>query len=388
MFCRTSSLLRYGVGVLVIPLAFLLILVLHALLRPDFPGHIASPLFLLAVVLSAWYGGKGPGLFTAVLSYLTLEFVFLPPIYSVDLGWEDIPLAGVFGLAAVVISTLDGKRRRAEEAVGRSEERMRMARRFQERLCAIAPPNLTEFDVAAMSQPAETTGGDYFDFIPMRDGRIAFVVGDVSGHDFGAALLMSEVRAYLRALVLVHDDVSEILTLTNSILVEDTDDGAFVTLFFACLDPRHRSLVYAGAGHEASLIHPTGRRERLQSTCLPLGLEKDLVVASAPAIHLEPEAVVLLISDGIHDASSQRGERFGLERTIELIRAHRDQTANEMIDVLRRAVRAFSDGVPQTDDQTALIVKARTLNRTPPSVSDQAIGAGPHASGAFRKRAR
>jgi sigma-B regulation protein RsbU (phosphoserine phosphatase) len=356
----TSSLLRYGVGAFVTVLAFLLILMVEAVLRPDFPAHIASPLFLLAVTISAWYGGKGPGLFTAILSYLTLDFVFLPPIFSLNPGWEDVPLAGLYVLAAVVISTLEGKRRRAEDVVRRSEEQMRMARKIQERLWAGAPPNLPEFDIAGASRPAEAVGGDYFDIFPMRHGRIGLVVGDVSGHGFGAALLISEVRAYLRALVLVHDDLSDILTRTNALLVNDIAEGTFVTLFFACLDLRKRSMSFAGAGHEGILLHATGRQERLHSTSLPLGLEKDLVVISAPAIDLKPEEVLLMLSDGISEASSERGERFGNDRTIEVIRRHRDRTAREMMDLLYQSVRLFSVGLPQADDQTAVIVKVGT----------------------------
>jgi hypothetical protein len=354
-----SSLLRYGVGALVTGLAFLLILALEAVLQPDYPGHIASPLFLLAVVVSAWYGGKGPGLFSAALSYLALDWSFLPPVYSLDPGWKDIPLAGLYLLAAVVISTLVRKRRWAEHIARKSQERMQIARKIQECLLPVGPTNLPAFDIAGTSHSAEATGGDYFDFIPMRNGRIGIVVGDVSGHDFGSALLMSEVRAYLRALVLVHDDVSDILTRTNAFLVEDTDDFTFVTLFFACLDLHNRSLLYAGAGHEGILLDATGRQERLRSTSIPLGLEKDLVVACAPAKDLEPEQVVLLTSDGITEALSPGGERFGMERTIDVISGHRDKSAREMIDLLCQAVRVFSHGMPPEDDMTAVILKVK-----------------------------
>jgi phosphoserine phosphatase RsbU/P len=377
----TSSLLRYGVGAFVTALAFLLILMVEALLRPDFPGHIASPLFLLAVTVSAWYGGKGPGLFTAILSYLTLDFVFLPPIFSLNPGWEDIPLGGLYVLAAVVISTLEGQRRRAEDVVRRSEERMGMARKIQEHIWAGVPLNLPEFDIAGASCPAEAVGGDYFDIIPMSNGRIGLVVGDVSGHGLGSALLISEVRAYLRALVLVYDDLSDILTRTNALLVNDMAEGTFVTLFFACLDLHKRSMSFAGAGHEAILLHATGRQERLHSTSLPLGLEKDLVVASAPAIDLKPEEVVLMTSDGISEASSKRGERFGIDRTIEVISRHRDRTAREMRDLLYQSVRMFCAGVPQADDQTAVIVKVGTQKHT-----DVHQGALLSADGAMRRR--
>jgi serine phosphatase RsbU (regulator of sigma subunit) len=301
----------------------------------------------------------GPGLFAAALSYLTLEIVFLPPENTLRLGWEDAPLAGVYLLAAIVISTLDEKRRRAAETIRRSQERMQIARKIQDRLWPIAPPNLPEFDIAGVSHTAEATGGDYFDFIPMRNRRIGIVMGDVSGHDFGSALLMSEVRAYLRALVLAHDDPGDILTLTNSILVNDTGDETFVTLFFACLDPQNCSLIYAGAGHEGILLR-AGRQERLGSTSPPLGLDKDLLVSNAPAIDLEPEEVILLMSDGIYEASSRVGERYGMERAIAVVCGHRDKTAREMLDLLFQKMRAFSDGMLQEDDMTALIVKVKT----------------------------
>jgi phosphoserine phosphatase RsbU/P len=354
-----SSLLPYGVGILLTALAFLLILIVEAVLQPDFPGHIASPFFLLAVAVSAWYGGRGPGLLTAVLSYLSLEFFFLPPIFSLNLGCEDIPLAGVYVLTALVISTLEKNRRRAEDVLRRSEEEMWMARKIQERLCPGTPSNLPELDVAGRSSPADAVGGDYFDIIPMRNSRIGLVVGDVSGHGVGSALLISEVRAYLRALVPVYDDLSDILTRTNALLVNDIAEGTFVTLFFACLDLQNRSMIFAGAGHEAILLRATGRQERLRSTSPPLGLEKDLVVASAPSISLKPEEVVVLISDGIIEALSQRGHRFGMERTIEVVNDHRHRTAIEMMDLLYQTVRMFSSGMPQADDQTAVIAKIR-----------------------------
>jgi sigma-B regulation protein RsbU (phosphoserine phosphatase) len=312
------------------------------------------------VVVSAWYGGKGPGVFAAVIAYLTLEFFFLPPFYSLQVGWEDIPLAAMYLVAAIVISTLDARRQRAVDLVRISEEQMGIARKIQERLWPVFPSNLREFDIAGVSLPAERVGGDYFDCFPMRNERIAIVMGDVCGHGFGSALLMTEVRAYLRALVLVHDNLSDILTLTNALLVNDTDEDTFVTLFFACLDLQDRSMIYAGAGHEGILLHTTGRRGRLRSTSIPLGLEKDLVVASAPAIDLEPEAIVLLFSDGINEAFSPGGEPFGIERTIQVISDHRNETAREMIHCLCETVRVFSDGKAQADDQTAVIVKVKT----------------------------
>jgi len=352
-----SMLLLYGVGTLVPALALLVILALEAVLRPDFPGHIASPLFLLAVVVSAWNGGKGPGLFTAVLSYVTLEYLILSPFCALQLGWEDVPQAGVYLLAAIGISALEENRRRAEETVRKSEQRMRIARSVQARLCPLSPPNVAGFDIAGAFHPAEATGGDFYDFIPMLDGRIGIVIGDVSGHGYGSALLMAETRAYLRALAQTHENLGEILTLSNAMLAADTDDHYFVTLFIACILPASRSLVYAGAGHEAYLLHATGRFNRLRCTSLPLGVAKDTIVPQVSGIILDDGDVLFLFTDGILEAHSQRGEQFGIDRAIEAIIANRAKPAREMLDRLSETVQVFSGRMPQKDDMSAVIVR-------------------------------
>jgi serine phosphatase RsbU (regulator of sigma subunit) len=354
-----TSLVRYSLGALGTALVFLLILVVKTLVQPEFLGQIASPLFLLAVVVSAWHGGKGPGLVAAFLAYLTLEYFFLHTVNSFDPGWEDIPVAAVYLVSSLVVSILEERRQRAEMTVERSEKQMRIARGIQERLWPAAPPDLRGFDIAGVSYPAAEVGGDYFDFIPMRHGRMGITLGDVSGHGFGPALLMSEVRAYLRALVLVNDDITDILTRTNDMLVKDTADDTFVTLFFACLDARNRSMIYAGAGHEAVLLHPYRCPERLRSTSVPLGLENKLHVAGAHIIRLEIDDVLLLVSDGIAEALSLRGERFGIERAINVVSRHQDKIAHEMMARVCMAVRRFSKGMPQADDQTVVIVKVK-----------------------------
>jgi serine phosphatase RsbU (regulator of sigma subunit) len=357
MFRPNSPPVRYGVAVFATALAFLLVLMVQAVVRPEFPGQIASPLFLLAVVVSAWHGGTGPGLVAAVLSYLTLDYFFLLPVYSFDPGWEDIPTATVYLLTALVVSILEARRRRAEKAVRRSERQMCIARTIQAHLLPQAPPNVPGFDIAGVFHPAEATGGDYFDFIPLSGGGIGIVVGDVSGHGFPSALVMAETRACLRTLALAHNSVGEILTRTNALLVEDMADQLFVTLFLACIHPTGRSLAYAAAGQEACLLHATGRWDRLRSTSLPLGVAKDVVVPQASGSFLEDGDVLLLVTDGVLEARCEGGELFGLERTIEAVNANRTKSARELVDCLVEAVRAFSGRIPQEDDITAVIVK-------------------------------
>jgi sigma-B regulation protein RsbU (phosphoserine phosphatase) len=335
-----------------------LVLTVKAVLRPDFPSQIAAPSFLLAVVFAAWFGGKGPGIFTAVLSYLTLDYFFLPPVYFLDPGWEDIPTAAVYLISALIVSVLDEQRRRATEQVRGYEERMNMARTIQARSFPSVPPQMDGLDIAGACQPAEATSGDYFDFIPMRDGKMGIVLADVSGHGFGSALVMAETRAYLRALATAHDNLEEILTRANDMLASSKDDQLFVTLFMGCIHPAFRSLVYAGAGHEAFLLHANGVRDRLESTCLPLGVAKDAVVPRAFAVSLDAGDILLLCTDGIFEAKSVDGEAFGVNRAIEAINSNRTKPAAQVLHRLFQSVREFSSHRAQSDDMTAVIVKA------------------------------
>src|SRR6202023_2750696 len=125
--------------------------------------------------------------------------------------------------------------------------------------------------------PAEATGGDYFDYIPMRDGGLGVVIGDVSGHGFGPPLLMSELRAYLRALLLTRADVGEIVGLLNRALADDAPEGHVATLLLARLEPTTRSVVYASAGRMPGYILSSSGEVKsiLQSMGMPLAVMPD-----------------------------------------------------------------------------------------------------------------
>src|SRR5437660_761418 len=111
----------------------------------------------------------------------------------------------------------------------RMRDEMRIARQIQQKLFPVAPLPLPGFDIGGASLPAEATGGDYFDYVPIRDGSLGILIGDVSGHGFGPALLMAQTRAYLRAFLLSHTDVRDIIALVNRALTDDSPDGHFMT---------------------------------------------------------------------------------------------------------------------------------------------------------------
>jgi sigma-B regulation protein RsbU (phosphoserine phosphatase) len=185
------------------------------------------------------------------------------------------------------------------------------------------------------------------------------VIGDVCGHGFGPALLMAELRAYLRAFVMTHADVAEIVSLLNHALCTEALDDRFATLLLARLDPQTRSFTYVSAGHQPGyVIDPAGRvKMALPSTDLPLGIQPDAQFTAARPLILEPGEGVFLLTDGIPEAHSIDETLFGTDRALAFIHDYWGRPARQIIDALYGAVRDFCGEGIQLDDMTAIVIK-------------------------------
>jgi serine phosphatase RsbU (regulator of sigma subunit) len=249
----------------------------------------------------------------------------------------------------------------------RLRDEIAIARRIQQKLFPAAPLPLPGFDIAGASCPAQATGGDYFDYVPMKDASLAVVIGDISGHGFGPALLMAETRAYLRAFTMTHTDVAEIVRLLNRALAVDTEDDRFATLLLARFEPLTRSFVYVSAGHTAGhLLNPAGRVKcNLTSTGMPLAIMPDAVFTAAPAMTLEPGEGVFLLTDGIIEAHSPDENLFGVERALAVIHDNWAGSSREIVDRVFGAVRAFCGGKAALDDMTAIVIKVNATSLPP-----------------------
>ncbi len=243
-----------------------------------------------------------------------------------------------------------------------NEEQLKAASLIQRDLFPRQAPDLSSFEIAGESFPAEATGGDYYDFIPMDAGRLSLVIGDVSGHGFGPALLMAATRSYLRAFCQNTRKPGEILFNTNRVLHADVRDRPrFVTLILGIVDPVDMSLTYASAGHHYGyIIDQEGRaRVKLASTGLPLGIFDNSTYYSPEKIQLEPGDLVLLLTDGVSEARSVDGRTFGIARALETVHEHRSLSAAEIVGALYRAVVGFSNGLRREDDITAVVMKVK-----------------------------
>jgi phosphoserine phosphatase RsbU/P len=251
------------------------------------------------------------------------------------------------------------ERRRAEESRRETRAQLLAAQRIQEHLLPQAPPTIPGLDIAGASHPAEFTGGDYFDYLPMTDGSLGLVIADVAGHSFGPALLMATTHAHLRSFAEICTHIEQIAARTNTALCRETEMDRFVTLLLGRLDPATRSFTYVNAGHPTGyIIDASGAiKATLDSTSVPLGIQADAVFPVSVPILLAPGDLVLLLTDGVFETTSSGGEQFGVERILEFVRANRHKSACELVDSLCTAAIAFSDHATLLDDLTIVVVK-------------------------------
>jgi sigma-B regulation protein RsbU (phosphoserine phosphatase) len=236
---------------------------------------------------------------------------------------------------------------------------MALAREVQQRYYNPTTVSLPGFDIAAAARPADETGGDYFDFIPQDDGSLYIVVADIAGHGYGAALVMAETRASLRAYATMTPDLSSILSRLNRSLSRTLGGNRFVTMFLGRIEPQKQTLEYASAGHEHGyLLHQSGDTGAvLASTAPPLGLFPDQAYRSSPAIPLERGDTIVLLTDGITESTGAGEAAFGAEGVLDFIRSRQQSTASELALGLCAAARSFAGDGPQIDDMMSVICK-------------------------------
>jgi serine phosphatase RsbU (regulator of sigma subunit) len=266
-------------------------------------------------------------------------------------------------VAAVARELKDAEHRRrqreAEHALVIREEEMRIARDVQQLLFPSTTPVVAGYDIAGATCPAEATGGDYFDFIVGAQGELFIVVGDVTGHGLGPALLMTDVRAYLRALILSNHRLENIMVQARHLLLEDLGCDRFITLLFAKLVNPSGELTYINAGHPAGyILAPDGRiRVELNAHASALGIDGERGVLSPEEVPLVKGDLVLFLTDGILEAASASGSEFGIPRVLDIVQRERARPAAEIIRILFEEVRNVTAPDGLQDDITTVIIK-------------------------------
>jgi serine phosphatase RsbU (regulator of sigma subunit)/pSer/pThr/pTyr-binding forkhead associated (FHA) protein len=235
---------------------------------------------------------------------------------------------------------------------------LQQAAHIQQGLLPSDAPRVTGVDLAGYNVPSRMVGGDYYDFLPYADGRVAIALGDVSGKAMPAALLMTSLHARVRVLAEEPpDNVAEMVTRLNRATAASIPGNRFITFFFSVLDPATGRLVYANAGHNAPLLaRVDGTLEKLDQGGVPLGIMKSFPYQAYP-VQMHPGDVLLVYSDGATEAQNSCADDFDEERLGQVLLASRGGTASQIVQAVSAAVTEFCAGTPLGDDLTLVVAK-------------------------------
>jgi phosphoserine phosphatase len=240
----------------------------------------------------------------------------------------------------------------------RIEHDLQLARNIQRSLLPQTSPHIPGFDIVAWTQEADATGGDFYDFFDLLDGRLCMVVADVAGHGLAASLLACETRALIRAAASSTASIVEIATRANALLHRDLHHERFVVLFLGALEATTGRLEFVGAGCAPMVCRQTDSSfVPMEATVPPLGILPALEGRIATDLTLGAGHIVAMLTDGLYEWEDDSGRQFGLPRLGETLRLHAGRAASDMIQGVYQDVRAYAGRVPQVDDLTALVIK-------------------------------
>ena len=261
-----------------------------------------------------------------------------------------------FGLSAVHInSMIDGLRHRVKLLTA-----LKLAEEVQRNLLPTAPLRMPGIDLSGTSIYCEETGGDYWDYLLLPDGRLGLVVADASGHGVDAALFMSTARAFLISGARHYESPANLIDEVNSHLCRDSEfSSRFISMFFLEIDAKGGTLTWVRGGHEPALLfNPvTLDFQELGGVGMALGITIDFEHKEYIQFGWEPETVIVIGTDGVSEARNSSGERFGTNRMKEIISRHAFEPAVRIQSALLQASQNFREGTPQEDDMTLLVVK-------------------------------
>jgi serine phosphatase RsbU (regulator of sigma subunit) len=239
----------------------------------------------------------------------------------------------------------------------RSEQELVLAQETQESLLPRFLPQFENFHIRAFNNPTRYVGGDFYDFLQLSSGEWVGVLADVSGKGMPAALLSSMVLGALSMEFRSRTQPQEVLNRVNQLLFEKSLPFQFVTVFLFLLSP-HGLGQFISAGHDTAYLFrsATGKIEELASDAFMLGLF-DSASYESRTLHLDKGDILVVYSDGLTDAQNQQEEMFGEERLLRIIRQEAPSGSQAIERKFLTAIEEFTQGMPQTDDITFVIVE-------------------------------
>ena len=239
------------------------------------------------------------------------------------------------------------------------ERDLDIARTIQQGLLPSEPLGLEGFEIAGWNQPADQTGGDYYDWQMLADGRAVVILADVTGHGIGSALVTSACRAYGRATLPIGSELGAAMSQLNELLMTDLPPGKMVTFVTAVVDPSVGRIELLSAGHGPLLLYTAldGAVQSLEAHGVPFGFAPGMPYGPAQDITMAPGDMLVLTTDGFFEWENAKEEEFGMERLENTVRSAADLSPDQLIARLYQAVTDFAGGTHQADDLTAVVIK-------------------------------
>jgi sigma-B regulation protein RsbU (phosphoserine phosphatase) len=239
----------------------------------------------------------------------------------------------------------------------RMERELSLARSIQHRLLPEAPPVVPGYDIAVLSDFCFDVAADYYDFINLGPQSLLLVSAEVEGKGVSSALIMANLQATLRALVM-HLHSLEVLAFSlNEMLYSYTHAGKHLSVFLGLIDTRRNVLQYVNAGHVPPiLVRKTGEVKLLQEGGTVIGLFPQ-VDYTRGSVKLEKDDVLVCSTDGILHISDEQKHEYGARRLTDFVRRHRDRTAQGIADAVLAEVSAYSTASMNDDDKVLIVLK-------------------------------
>jgi serine phosphatase RsbU (regulator of sigma subunit)/anti-anti-sigma regulatory factor len=243
------------------------------------------------------------------------------------------------------------------------EKGVKIAASRQRKLLPTRTPQVAGCEIAHTYRPAEDVSGDFYDFVELEDGRVAFVIGDVSGHGIEAGILMGMTKKVLSIRLAEMGDPVAAVKKTNADIVKDMDRSSFVTVAAIMFDPKRRTLTCARAGHNPPLLFNPARgpeARKFEAGGLMIGMAPPAVFdpqMQDEVMTVQPGDLLLLYTDGIEEGKNPAGEEFGVGRIQPVLQAEWGKPGAYVLGALFYEFERFAAGTKQEDDLTAVCVK-------------------------------
>ncbi len=281
----------------------------------------------------------------------------------------DIDTSDEIGEIAQAFNEITYKFRKSQQSLQdqeRLKHEMHLAQEIQQTLLPAEFPKLRGFDIASYYESAKEVGGDYYDFVEIDKDRIGVVIADVSGKGVPGSLVMTMIRTALRTEARNAKSAADTLRRVNHFVMGDIKKGMFVTVFYAILNSRNRSLNFASAGHNPMILYrpSTQKTYYLNPKGFPVGIslnDEDLFDRSITddSIRLNKGDIVVIYTDGVTEAMNSRRELFGEERLLQVIREYGDLPADDFVAKLKAEITSFTEGQVQNDDISLVVIKEK-----------------------------